>query len=775
MNVVLPRPHAASGVELYESAVTVPYSAGMASQTIKLVRGSFTVVGPRREPVLLVRLRRSLADEAVVVRLTVGGEDQPVVVFSPFSAEGTMLPGFRPELVDGSDGSGDFTVDARVHRVTGVGRLAARPSPLGDSFDPALAADMVEAVVLEGRFARLLYLATLEKQRCIRHAREVAAVRHRELAHGGALDARGLDLGVPRILDEDDNHYRARLAIYSRWRMATPAQFAEALNGPGADSDANAGLTSLVGVNGRFRIVEEINELSIATRIVSVGGEGATQRTNFHQLLRSNHLVDLDSAANTLLPEPRRKFLESVRRVLREELTRAAVDRPRYLAPLVAVSLDSAVRLMRALGHTAAIELVRAYDPAGGSRYELGLGVDLAPLTPAQLAGMADEVDDLANGNDDDDLTILAQALEPRPASEDPAGRWLFQPCGFRTVHFLETGGVHLSPLPTQGQWIDGPADVAVGASAVFESRYHSGGAATGVHVLAREAAVDTADLLTAEGFGPPPPVLSPTALRATLDALAAAAASQPPPASLGAMVASGVVSVDTKALAGQLLTNFNLDQIVAFSFPEATIHALGAGPALRDAMVARIDCMTRAGFYSTRAVWDAADARLLVLASVSTLPGAATKSGEPPPATFYWYETRLPDVVAGMDDPLLFDQRRGGKATVRSGRMGLSLLVCVGYARRGLADPFEVRVEAMDDSMVLSMDQYGYLMNLLEFLYPIGIEINTFDIRRNHTDADGDGQPEFLTSRASRTYHRYQHRRPFGSGQARGMRGAQS
>jgi hypothetical protein len=63
--------------------------------------------------------------------------------------------------------------------------------------------------------------------------------------------------------------------------------------------------------------------------------------------------------------------------------------------------------------------------------------------------------------------------------------------------------------------------------------------------------------------------------------------------------------------------------------------------------------------------------------------------------------------------------------------------------------------------------------MNLLDFLHPVGIEINTFDIRRSHVDMDGDGQPEFLTSRASRTYHRDRHRRPFGSGQGREARGA--
>jgi hypothetical protein len=102
-----------------------------------------------------------------------------------------------------------------------------------------------------------------------------------------------------------------------------------------------------------------------------------------------------------------------------------------------------------------------------------------------------------------------------------------------------------------------------------------------------------------------------------------------------------------------------------------------------------------------------------------------------------------------------------------------VGLLVCVSYARRGLADPFEVRVELPDPDTVLSLDQYGFVMNLLEHLYPLGIEINTFDIRRRHVDVDGDGTPEFLTSRASRSYHRYRHRRPFGAGRGRDTRGS--
>jgi hypothetical protein len=86
--------------------------------------------------------------------------------------------------------------------------------------------------------------------------------------------------------------------------------------------------------------------------------------------------------------------------------------------------------------------------------------------------------------------------------------------------------------------------------------------------------------------------------------------------------------------------------------------------------------------------------------------------------------------------------------------------MVCLGHARRGLADPYEVRVE-LPQGAVLDRDQFGYVMNVLENLCPLGIEINTAELRRSHVQFGEDGvdQP-FLARDASRTYHRYRRRR---------------
>ena len=768
--VAVPRPHVGSGVELFASALTVPYAAGMRTRTVPLSGGAFAVEGPLREPVVLVRLRRPLADEAVVVRPTVGGDAQPQVLFGPFSAEGTMLPLFRPTLAAGSDGTGDITVAVTVHRVAGDQRYRLRPAA-GVALNAAASAELVEALVMEGRFARLLYLGTLGGQRAIRMARDIAASRHRTLSHSRGLDDLGLGHGVPRTTGqpETDERYRSRLAIYTQWRLPTPAGFAMALNGPGEESDPNRGLPAEFGIGARFRIVEETNELALAVKLVAVGGEGETQLVRFHEALRAGILLDLEHVTSPFVPATRRQNDEAVRTNLRSQLTRpTGPGRPQFMTRLTATTLDRAVRLIRALGNDDKVLLEQAYDPTAGSRYELGLGVDLGAFSQAQLEAMADRVDDVADG--EGELARLAQSLAPRSFEDDPVGRWLFEPCGFRTVQALSTPAVYLSPLPIHGQLLDGPNELGRGDDGAYRVRLVDSGGSFGRHPLAEVAAAAVSGVFADRGLAPVPPALSPDELAGALEALAGAPDSPPLPARLDAAAAAGVVTVEAKALAAQLVTGFNLDLVVGFTMSGADLTALGSGAALRDALIERIDALGEAGFYTVRSVWDGA--RLVLLAAVAQLPGAAGKVGEPPPAAYRWYTTRVPAPIPGSGHPLAIIQPRGGVTTVRGTLPGVGLLVCLSYARRGLADPFEVRVELPDPDTVLSLDQYGFVMNLLEHLYPLGIEINTFDIRRRHVDVDGDGEPEFLTSRASRSYHRYRHRRPFGAGRGRDTRG---
>lgn len=775
--VAIPRPLVGSGVDLFSSTLTAAYAAGMRTDRVPLVDGRFVIAGPCREPVVLARLRRPLADEAVVVQYTVGAEMQPPVLFAPLSAEGTLLPLYRPTLPPGTDGAGAFTITPTVHRVTAPDPecYSVRPAP-GPALSEPEAARLIEAVVLEGHFARWLYLGTLGSQRAIRMTREIAAARHLSLAHSRILDDIGRGLGVPRsrgLHSEQDERYRSRLAIYGAWALPTSAGLADALNGPGRDDEPNAGLAATFGITHRFRLVEKTNDLAIATKLVAVGGPpGARQRERFHETLRKRVLVDLERASSPLLPTARRNRMEAARNLIRTETTRPpGAHRPTLLTPLVATSLYRAVRLIRALGMRDTIFLNRAYDPDGGSRYELGLGVDLGTLGEDQLNAMGEHVDDLVINSESPEIGALAQSLVPRSFDDDPLGRWLYEPCGFRTVQELQNGDVYLSPLPTYGLVVAGPDELARAEMGTYRAR-HLGvsGHNPGLHILAQAAANRCDEVFGAHSLGAVPSVLSPTGLANLLQALAQAAEPSDAPDHLDAALAAGIVTADSKGLATRLQADINLDQVVAFAFAPAELAALGTGTALRDALVRRADAMAEAGFYSTRGVWDGA--RLVVLAAISQLPGAGGKAGEPPPASFRWYTTTVPSPAPGSAGAAKVVQPRGGRARVRGELPGLALVVCVSYVRRGLADPFEVRVELADPQAVLDAEQYGYVMNLLDQLHPLGVEINTFDIRRRHVDIDGDGKPEFPTGPVSRSYQQYRRRRSFGAGRGRQEKG---
>lgn len=759
-----PRPRLwdASGIELIRDALTVPFHASMATEKVPLSDGVLAVARDRtREPILLVSLKRPLADEAVIVQGTVDGRAVPRVIFAPYSHSGSHLLIFRPELPPDGHTAGPFGVRCQVFVVSGDEAFTDSPS-VGAPLSNAEAAKLVEGVVLEGILGRLLYLATMETMRILRQGREIQAMRYLDLARRRALDDLGADFGVPRFtdIDEDDDHYRARLRIYSSWRLPTPAGFRDGLNGPGDTNEPNRGLPAGVGVHSRFEVVEDINELAISFRVVGLGPEGNTLHRHFQQALQNIYLTDIDSPPSDALPSRRRLRWKEIQTTLRDELTRnvpPSQPTPRWLAPQTALALSRAVRLMRRLGHSAQIRLDKAYDPRGGSRYELGLGCSLRRLTSGQLDGLAGVVATVAAGSDE--IAQTAAGLTPRPSDADPLGRWLFEGCGFRTVHPVPGNRIYLSPLPSYGLWIDGPSSIQLHQQGEYRCRYESGDGIAGRHLRAQEALEELG-----RSGAPIPAALSPADLNALLSTLESAG-DVDPPSPFSPLVSMGLVTRSVGAYAQILTSSINLDEVVGFTFSSLDLADMAPAGNLEEAMAARVEALFDAGFYSVRGLWDAANDRLLLLAAVSQLPGASSRPGEPPPASFRWYTTEIPKAEPDMTEPTRLVQRYGGRIRVEAKRSGLILLAVIAYARRGLADPYEVQIKLPDapERPLLNADQYEYLMNLLGFSHPIGIEINTFDIRRRHVDIDGDGEPEWLTSRASRTYHLYRQRRPFG------------
>uniref|UniRef100_UPI001A94C018 hypothetical protein n=1 Tax=Protofrankia symbiont of Coriaria myrtifolia TaxID=1306540 RepID=UPI001A94C018 len=397
------RPVEAAGLRAALDLLTPPYAAAAGAHGVPLVDGVVDVPATRA-PAVLVRLRVPLERRAVVVRRD-GVPATPPAVFTAWSAAGSLLPLLVPDLPGGPDGQdgqdgqdtvGPLRLTVTVRVVDGPAAhdpsTALAAAAAGTDLAAAAAAGLVETVVVEGRLARTVYLLTAEKQRIAAVAREIAASRHVSLARSGALDRTGADHGVPRFAGEDDDAYRARLRMVTSWRLATPAGFEQALNGVpdgSADGGPNTGLPSAVGVDARFRIVDEVDRLAVAVRMVEVvppGGAGGGWRRRFGELARAGLLLDLETPPAARLPDATRTRLLEVRQVLRANLDRAQpVTERRYLAAVVATSLARAVRVLETLTGSGALTLRSAMTEDVDPRLDLGLGVAVDPLDPARV------------------------------------------------------------------------------------------------------------------------------------------------------------------------------------------------------------------------------------------------------------------------------------------------------------------------------------------------------------------------------------------------------
>jgi hypothetical protein len=141
----------------------------------------------------------------------------------------------------------------------------------------------------------------------------------------------------------------------------------------------------------------------------------------------------------------------------------------------------------------------------------------------------------------------------------------------------------------------------------------------------------------------------------------------------------------------------------------------------------------------------------VLVLGAIG-LPQAGINLSDRRSSGFRWYLVPI--------------QATGGELTAVGSRTlftpadaGVYALVVVGYARSGKTDPYEFRVELPDNAR-LSPIQYEFLMNVLEATFPVGVEVNTYAVRHDHVDLDGDGNAEPLTPAASKTYRAFRRRR---------------
>jgi hypothetical protein len=690
-----------------------------------------------------------------------GAAPVTVLEFAPYSEAGSFLPLLVPGADPVTGTSSPLTLELELVRVDAAGAETALPA--------GQIADRFELHLVEGIFGRLTYALGAEKQRLRREARELVAMRALAAARDDALDRLGAELGVPRLFDElvvhdgqiqtqprrePDAEYRTRLAIYRPLAQATPRELRRLLNGPGDGAD-NHGLLAQLGLSHRFDLIEADNSFAVAIQLVSA--DDTKPRDDFIRFVREAFLLWPQATpqadkihADRYLPRGVHAAQDKLRADLRAALTftAAAATDPAVAMP-IAEALRRIAQCRGALGVPGRLTLTRAQRTGAGSRYELGLGVDLAAMPAAELDQLAQALADPARAQADPTTEALLRGLTPQPSTQDPDGRWLFEGCGLRTVHRIDAATVYLSHLRSSGLVITGPdgaaavGGVATGQELSLAARYQARGDPGGNQALvAGLAAVKaTWDRGGAEAFT----VLGQSAADAELSALRALSPTDPATRVIGAAGLPPVTNLDQ--------TRADLRRL-----PRELYAVLRLGPALSAGVL--VGDTSRAA--QLRALADllggeelasalplvTAAGQVVMVVGVIGLPGAGLNLAERPATGFRWY-------VVPVQGPGGRVGSVGSRTSYAPDGPGLAAIVVLGFVRHGLADPYELRVK-LPDGALLDVRQYEFLMNLLERGHPAGVKVNTSAIRRNHVDLDGDGTADPLIRTPSRTFRRF-------------------
>jgi hypothetical protein len=725
-------PHGADAARAMAAQLTAPLAAGADQRVLPVAAtGEVTVAFPTRRPLLTLALRRPLdARELRVTATLPAGAGSAVLAFAPWSDAGTALPLHRP--------AAELAAPFTVSLASTLGGVALPEAELPS---------WLEAVLSQGELGRLLAVLGAEKARIRREARQLLAMRRLGQAGGDALDRLGADLGVPRLDSrpawdvlrneiaavpgiEDDAAYRHRLGIYRPFIAPTRAAATELLR---------RGVPEAT-------LAEPGNPLAVSVRLVAIGP--ATPRTEMLARLRADWLVHPPIAADGVhaarfLPKPRRDAIAAMRVRLRN-----AFDFPANaaLAPGLAAAMDSAAKILAAIGHTARITVSRTQDAAGGSRFETGLGLAIAPPAVAE----ADAIRTLLlatrqPGSDREVEALIAAARAVAPPAGDVTLDWLWDAAGLRTRHRLSTGALYLSDMPVRGLVIEGPESVAPGAAIEFRAVFEAPGnpamnAALG-DALARAMAGRTA------AGAPAFTVLAPTdatARRATAQNILAAGgvANTLAATGLAAPITAAPVIAALAALPDELHRTLALDATLG-----AQIRASDA--AAIPPLSALVALLRGAGVTSLLPL--VTPAEVLLVAGVTPLPVVGVNLGERRATGIRWG-------IVPLDGTAMLSGL-GARTIVTGGQAGLVALVALGHLRDGSPDPYEIRCD-LPAGRVLELADYEWLMNALERCFPLGVEVNTWQLRRAHVDLDGDGVADPLPPNLARLYRRFRNPR---------------
>lgn len=719
-------------------AMAGPLAAASQTDAVALDgQGRLTIEPPLWEPLLVVAPLHDVGKEPLVVTARRGTETLPLVTFAPWTEAHAGLPLYVPPVDDGRRTTADV-------KLTLHARVGSQDVPV------AQIRDVLEVRLLTGSFGRLYFLWHAETPRLRRLMRQVAQARLLEGAGGAEgemLDRIGRELAVPRFSDrilsrsgeilteeqrESDEDYRQRLRIYRPFTLSTRAHVERTLN-----PDAK-----------QFDILEEDNALQIAFRVVSVASDVATarqRRRQYLRFLRETTLIDpaTDVPAARRMPSSRRSAENALRLRLRTLLQFGSTSRS--LAPALARTFDRIAIVSEMLGTNLQIHLLRAQQDLGGSRWELGLAAEVQAPDPAQIASLAQAAQgvDLATVSDRNARSLIARLRTTLPAAGGADASWLFQAAGFRTRHALAADRWMLSHFSTDGLVIEGQSDLSESQAA--EARFTA--ALLSPHDEPTNAALSSALEGGTEGWTQPPPWdrVSESDLATVIQALGL------PPGSLTNHLRALGLSEGFDAQGfRQSLASLPTSLFAVLRLDGAFSTALESlEEAAWQELAALLEQLAKSGAASAALMLETSG-RLNLVVGATGLPLIASNLSPRRTSGFVWRS--LP--ITGSEHRV----RGAGTHGLFSGAPGIAAIAVVGYARRGLTDPFEYRVTARQ-GVELDVAEYELLMNRLRHLTPAGVQANTWEIRRRHVVLDGATSPTPLSPRWWRAFRPF--RRP--------------
>jgi hypothetical protein len=295
----------------------------------------------------------------------------------------------------------------------------------------------------------------------------------------------------------------------------------------------------------------------------------------------------------------------------------------------------------------------------------------------------------------------------------------------------------------TYRRYLDWPRSSAT----QFEARYHAPGDPGANVVLATGMAAADADWRARNR-----PAWRVLDRAQTVSAWRAAAARPPDDPGLGVFRAAGLPAVADPAPLVEPLERL----------PAELIGAIGLAPLQSQAILSGNPAAARglrelAGILRTHRIASVVPlvpgpGSVVLLLGAIGLPGAGTNLQDRRSTGFRWYALPIESFGGEVTST-------GSRALFTASDAGVCALAVVGYARTGDTDPYEFRVE-LPKGALLDVHKYELLMNVLDHTYPAGVEVNTYSIRNDHVDLNGDGTADPLAPAVARTYRAFRRRR---------------